>query len=288
MPRKIFTAGEVLAAADVNSFLMDQSVMSFAGTAARGSAIGTATEGMVAYLQDSKTIEAYNSSAWVTVASAGTASYNIVQTLYFTFSGSFVKATYPWLRAVRVKLVGGGGGGGGTPNSVTVNGAGGGGAGGYAEGFITNISGLAGTVTVTVGGAGNGATPTVAGTNGGASSFGTAVAANGGTAQPGLGPANNLNSVGGAGGAATAGDLLITGNIGGAGTYDSLTAVGGFGGSSRFSGNAIQARATAKETGPVGLLYGGGGGGGANFTDAVTGATGGNGAAGIVIVELYA
>lgn len=57
MPRKIFTAGEVLAAADVNSLLMDQTVMTFAGTAARGSAIGTATEGMVVYLADSNTIQ---------------------------------------------------------------------------------------------------------------------------------------------------------------------------------------------------------------------------------------
>jgi hypothetical protein len=64
MPRKVFTAGEVLAAADVNEFLMDQSVMSFAGTAARGSAIGTAVEGMVSYLEDSNTFQYYNGTAW--------------------------------------------------------------------------------------------------------------------------------------------------------------------------------------------------------------------------------
>jgi hypothetical protein len=65
MSRKVFTAGEVLAAADVNSFLMDQTVMSFAGTAARGSAIGTATEGMTTYLEDSKRLDFYTGSAWV-------------------------------------------------------------------------------------------------------------------------------------------------------------------------------------------------------------------------------
>jgi hypothetical protein len=65
MPRKVFTAGEVLAAADVNSFLMDQTVMTFAGTAARGSAIGTATEGMYAHLNDTDTLTYYNGSAWV-------------------------------------------------------------------------------------------------------------------------------------------------------------------------------------------------------------------------------
>ena len=59
MPKKTFTAGEVLAAADVNTYLMDQAVMTFAGSAARGSAIGTATEGMVSYLTDTNKIEVF-------------------------------------------------------------------------------------------------------------------------------------------------------------------------------------------------------------------------------------
>ena len=72
MPRKVFTAGEVLAASDVNSYLMDQTVMVFAGTAARGSAIGTATEGMYAHLNDTDTLTYYNGSAWVNrVGSSG-------------------------------------------------------------------------------------------------------------------------------------------------------------------------------------------------------------------------
>lgn len=64
MSRKVFTAGEVLAAADVNQFLMDQSIMSFAGTAARGSAIGTATEGMYTHLEDTDALQFWNGSAW--------------------------------------------------------------------------------------------------------------------------------------------------------------------------------------------------------------------------------
>jgi hypothetical protein len=78
MPRKVFTAGEVLAAADVNTFLMDQSVMSFAGTAARGSAIGTATEGMLTYLNDSDSYESWNGSAWVGLGGGGGGSGNAV------------------------------------------------------------------------------------------------------------------------------------------------------------------------------------------------------------------
>ena len=78
MPRKTFTAGEVLAAADVNSFLMDQTVMTFAGTAARGSAIGTATEGMVTYLADSDSFEFWNGSAFTSLSSGGAATNAII------------------------------------------------------------------------------------------------------------------------------------------------------------------------------------------------------------------
>jgi hypothetical protein len=71
MPRKVFTAGEVLAAADVNEFLMDQSVMTFASSAARGSAIGTATEGMVTWLNDENALQVYDGTAWNGLAASG-------------------------------------------------------------------------------------------------------------------------------------------------------------------------------------------------------------------------
>ena len=65
MSRKVFTAGQVLAAADVNSFLMDQTVMSFAGSAARGSAIPTPTLGMYTHLEDAlPRQEFWNGSTW--------------------------------------------------------------------------------------------------------------------------------------------------------------------------------------------------------------------------------
>jgi hypothetical protein len=63
--RKVFTAGDVLTASDVQNYLMDQTVMNFAGTAARSSAIATPTEGMVSYRDDIDNLELYNGSAWV-------------------------------------------------------------------------------------------------------------------------------------------------------------------------------------------------------------------------------
>jgi hypothetical protein len=73
--RKVFTAGEVLSAANVMDFLMDQSVMVFAGSAARGSSIGTATEGMVSYLTDTNKIEVFTTyweQVWPVSTFAGT------------------------------------------------------------------------------------------------------------------------------------------------------------------------------------------------------------------------
>jgi hypothetical protein len=71
---KVFTAGEVLTAANVNGYLMEQSVMVFGGTAARGSAIGTAAEGMVTYQTDSNTITVYDGSTWQQVYPASVTS----------------------------------------------------------------------------------------------------------------------------------------------------------------------------------------------------------------------
>lgn len=65
--RKVFTVGEILTAANVNGYLMDQAVMVFDSAAARSSAIPTPSEGMVTYRKDGKIVEQYNSSAWAPV-----------------------------------------------------------------------------------------------------------------------------------------------------------------------------------------------------------------------------
>lgn len=65
--RKVWTAGEVLAAADVNGYLADQVVMVFDDSDARGSAIGTPTEGMMSYTKDDNAVQVYDGSAWTAV-----------------------------------------------------------------------------------------------------------------------------------------------------------------------------------------------------------------------------
>ena len=62
--KKTFVAGEVLLAQDVNDYLMDQSVMNFASSAARSSAIPTPTEGMTTYVQDRNQIETFDGAEY--------------------------------------------------------------------------------------------------------------------------------------------------------------------------------------------------------------------------------
>jgi hypothetical protein len=83
--KKTFTAGEVLTASDVNTYLMEQSVMYFGGTAARASAIPTPSTGMTTYIGTTGTatipqIETYTGSAWQTP-------YGLTQVAAVTLSG---------------------------------------------------------------------------------------------------------------------------------------------------------------------------------------------------------
>lgn len=69
---KLFASGDVLTAAQVNTFLMDQTIMKFASTTARDAAFGgagepTLAEGMFAYTTDTNTLWLYDGSNWVNV-----------------------------------------------------------------------------------------------------------------------------------------------------------------------------------------------------------------------------
>jgi hypothetical protein len=101
MPRKVFTAGEVLAAADVNSNLMDQAVMTFADAAARTSALASPIEGMVTYLADVDLFQFYNGTIWVNVnpgQSDKDAGYTLTsadRNTYIRSTGSAITITVP-------------------------------------------------------------------------------------------------------------------------------------------------------------------------------------------------
>jgi len=70
---KTFNTGDVLTASDVNTYLMQQTVMVFDDAAARTSALGAnVAEGMFSYLKDTNLTYRYDGSSWL--SDAGTTS----------------------------------------------------------------------------------------------------------------------------------------------------------------------------------------------------------------------
>jgi hypothetical protein len=61
---KLFASGEVLTAANLQGYAVDQSTMVFASSAARTTALATPSQGMVTLLTDDNRIEVYNGTAW--------------------------------------------------------------------------------------------------------------------------------------------------------------------------------------------------------------------------------
>lgn len=219
--------------------------------------------------------------------------YQYRETVYFTSSGTFVKADYPWLKAIRVRCVGGGAAGGNirtTSTNANPVGCGGGGGGGYAESFITDIAGLDASVTVTRGAGGNGDTTSDRGQAGSASSFGALVVAEGGLggfSSALLSPGTYFGR-GGEGGLGTSGDFQSTGYAGSVGGPGTQLACGGSGGGSLLGGFGV-GTSVAQNNGAVGgnAQGPGGGGGGAVRINGSTLYAGGNGSAGFIIVDLF-
>lgn len=203
-------------------------------------------------------------------------------------------ATYsptPGTAFLDVTVVAGGGGGGGnqaTGSGQTSAGAGGGG-GGWARRRLTIAQALG--VTMTVGAAGAGGTlGSGAGGNGGTSSFGALLSATGGSGGS-FGPAVTASNVAflgsGAGGVGSSGDINGAGGIGRFATYSAGGgSIGGDGGASYFGSGAPWSSSTSG--GVISPSFGGGGGGGVVQGSNATGAQGGNGGAGRIIIDEYA
>jgi hypothetical protein len=69
---KSWAIGEVVEADDFQTYIQNQAVQTYAGTAARTAALGTfVAEGMVSYLADTNTLQFYNGTAWENVSSPG-------------------------------------------------------------------------------------------------------------------------------------------------------------------------------------------------------------------------
>jgi hypothetical protein len=98
--RKTFVAGEILTAADVNAFLMDQAVQVYDDATARGSAIPSPLEGQVTYRKDTKQVEAFNGTAFApigrilqVVSTTKTDTFSMTSETFATVTGLSVSIT---------------------------------------------------------------------------------------------------------------------------------------------------------------------------------------------------
>jgi hypothetical protein len=226
--------------------------------------------------------------------------YLYAGTVYFTSSGSFLKADPLGggdigLRAIRVRMVGGGGGGGGCAASGVdeSSAAGSGGGGSYSEKWITDIAGLSASETITRGSGGaGGAAGNNSGTNGGQTSAFTVTGPGGFGAVGGTASAIAAYT-GGRGSGGVAGvnaDVSYEGAAGDAGfVIDGGNLVGMTmnGGHSALLIGRGGSSPTSNTNGAPGSLYGGGGMGGRNRNASQSAKAGGAGANGIVIIDCF-
>jgi len=136
-----FQTGEVLTAANVNDFLMNQSVMVFADATARTAALsGALIEGMLTYNLDTQSLEVYDGTAFVAVGGA----MKEKRIAAFTGSGNWtVPAGVTYGIAY---ILGGGAGSYGRTSTTPVAGSSGGNSSvAFPGGTVTALGGVANT-----------------------------------------------------------------------------------------------------------------------------------------------
>lgn len=213
--------------------------------------------------------------------------------IFVTATGSAV----PPAGAAYYELWAKGGGAGGGAASSAANSSGGAGAGG--EGAIIFLSSfVVATLSVVIGAKGTGSTSNAsAGTTGGTTTVAGVSAAGGVGGSPINASSRIIAAGGGVGGAPTGGTQSWAGQPGSAGTAAgtsgnaSQSASGGNGGGSLFGtggigGHVDTSAGSGAANGANGAGYGTGGGGGCSVNTATVG-NGGDGTAGVVVIQWY-
>jgi hypothetical protein len=245
--RKEWSPGDTLNAADVNGYLMDQSVMVFAGTAARASAIPTPSAGMVAYSTATQ-LQVYDGSDWVDlstgygVATGGASTAITVGGINYTLLTFDTSSTLTVTKAGLFDVFCVGGGGAGGRRTTPSIGAGGGGGGQYTQNTIY----LDANATVTVG----------AGA-----------------------PVQTVASVGGSGTHSSVNEV-VAGGGGGGSSSTSLTSAAGSSGGNPLTVSGVALTPINANNGGLGSATGYGGGGGGGSAAAGSDGSGDNGGSG--------
>lgn len=206
-------------------------------------------------------------------------------------SFNFLKAAYPGVKWVKVRLVGGGGGGAGaTAAASNAIARGGGAGGGYGEIWVdADVMPASVQVDVGAGGAGGGSA-NVAGRDGQDSAFGSYIYVRGGGGAPATGSTGSTSGFYGSGAPVGlgSGGIQLLGERGGVGIV--LTGSSGNGGVGGTSGMGFGAGGRGGIAGGQGSQGGNapGGGGGGGLAVGTSGAAGAAGGRGAVYLELYA
>jgi len=88
---KNFNTGDVLTAGDVDNYLMEQTVMVFADSAARTTALASVlAEGMISYLKDTNSTEYYSGSAWAAIGGGGSGGMTLLSTTTLSGAGTTI------------------------------------------------------------------------------------------------------------------------------------------------------------------------------------------------------
>lgn len=215
-----------------------------------------------------------NGTSWTSAAIPATGFSNLA---VFTSSGTF--SVPSGVTKALVTVIGGGGGGGGF--NLVLNGSSNGGGGGAGGGAQKLVTGLSGSVTVTIGAGGTAGGTTGSGGTGGTSSFGAFCSATGGTG--GVAGGQDTSGNGGVGGVGSSGDINLDGAPGGAGNG---TVPNGsnppFGLASNSGTNGLALSSTVRG---IANGYGAGAGGTSRNNNAVPSGNGNAGTSGIVIVQ---
>jgi hypothetical protein len=91
MTYKLFNSGDILTAANVNSYLMNQSTMVFASASARTTALTSVlAEGMVSYRTDSHILEYYNGTTWTSIIPSLTTTSGADDNIILTTMGAYL------------------------------------------------------------------------------------------------------------------------------------------------------------------------------------------------------
>lgn len=248
--------------------------------------MGALAKGMVLFdptAADGAALWYHNGTAWQQMSGH-------IARLVHTSTSTFDRTDYPGAAKLFVQCVGGGGGGGGHGSTGASGNAssGGGGGGGYSSEWLTVADLTNDEEDVTVGAAGSAGSGGNGG-NGGTSSFGDTpyLSASGG--DGGTGGTNTASghefAGGGQGGIGSSGTMNLRGDDGGNGVcLEGLRTVTGHGGGTVFAGKQAQANNAG---GSAGHDYGGGGAGASSAANESP-KTGGAGAAGVVIIDVWA